>query len=99
MFAFTKRHEIRKDESCLDLGDSKKKGKVLLWKCHLQGGNQYWVYDEKVTKNIVSKANGLCVTLKANKLALEQCREQDENQIWEMKNAEELNSLLKLYSQ
>ena len=45
MFAYTKRQQMMSDDNCLD--SSGKEGEVKLVRCHGQGGNQAWVYDDK----------------------------------------------------
>ncbi|XP_063718764.1 polypeptide N-acetylgalactosaminyltransferase 1-like [Symsagittifera roscoffensis] len=100
VFALTRRHEIRSNRLCLDANSLKKEGNVLLWECHLQAGNQYWLYDETVTKHIIHRDSSLCLTISSNRtgLHLETCDENNKLQTWEFRNAEELDGLLKKYS-
>jgi len=43
----SKVHEIRRDDYCLDY-DMQSNAIVMIWECHGQGGNQKWLYDDKV---------------------------------------------------
>lgn len=45
-FMLSENNELRRDILCLDA--DKLPGPIKLIRCHGQGGNQRWVYDEKV---------------------------------------------------
>ena len=46
-------NEIRIDDLCLDVANSK--GPVMMVKCHHQKGNQYWEYNIKVDQALLLK--------------------------------------------
>lgn len=47
-FIISENDEIRVDTLCVDA--SQLLGPIMLWHCHGEGGNQKWVYDNKVSK-------------------------------------------------
>ncbi|XP_072041875.1 polypeptide N-acetylgalactosaminyltransferase 13-like [Amphiura filiformis] len=83
LWAFTGAGEIKHDDKCLD---SPGKGKVILYPCHFQGGNQRWSYNNE-TKQIVH-SNGNCLEIipakgtKVTTTTVDTCDTAKQTQIW-----------------
>lgn len=53
--------EIRVDHMCIDA--SELFGRIRLFKCHGEGGNQKWVYDEEVSFDKIGLINCILMFL------------------------------------
>jgi hypothetical protein len=52
VFSYTIKKELMIDELCLET--SHRNGPIILQRCHGQGGNQQWHYDQNVSNSLLS---------------------------------------------
>jgi hypothetical protein len=87
VFSFTMDNEIRIDDLCLDVANSK--GPVMMVKCHHQKGNQYWEYNIK-TNQLIHTNSKQCLTKpiarSANEPRMERCDGSLDSQKWSFRN-------------
>jgi len=87
VFSFTMDNEIRIDDLCLDVANSK--GPVMMVKCHHQKGNQYWEYNIK-TNQLIHTNSKQCLTKpiarSANEPRMERCDGSIDSQKWSFRN-------------
>eukprot|EP00112_Aurelia_sp_Birch-Aquarium-sp1_P019291 Seg4740.1 transcript_id=Seg4740.1/GoldUCD/mRNA.D3Y31 product="Polypeptide N-acetylgalactosaminyltransferase 5" protein_id=Seg4740.1/GoldUCD/D3Y31 len=77
-FMFTKKNEIWHDTSCLDYAGD---GKIQMWPCHKQGGNQKWIH--KKDGVIKQELHNLCLEGQNTQIYVKPCSEESLNQKWQ----------------
>ncbi|XP_049888130.1 N-acetylgalactosaminyltransferase 6-like isoform X2 [Pectinophora gossypiella] len=84
MISWHKDIRLRKRIICWDLPESRKKSPILLYSCHLGGGNQYWRYNVK-TRTIQHKSGG-CLEgdVESQSVYIFPCIKDRESQQWDI---------------
>ncbi|XP_073967522.1 N-acetylgalactosaminyltransferase 6-like isoform X2 [Choristoneura fumiferana] len=82
VFTYHKDIKCKTKNSCWDLPESAAKSPVLLFNCHLGGGNQEWRYDQKTHQ--VRKSATVCLDwdVPSRALFVQSCNQQSETQRW-----------------
>ena len=71
--------ELRRDDFCFDYTGVNEK--ISIFKCHGQGGNQYWFMDDD---GLIHHKKGLCIQLLDDKtsIVMAECNKNNIQQKW-----------------